>query len=103
MFVDIRDFTCSPRPTLPRTRLPAPTHCSRLPCPPLSAPVDTSIISSWAMVRWSSSAHRTTFADHADAALRAAVLIHRRVAERFGGELRIGIGINTGKLSFLEP
>jgi adenylate cyclase len=35
-------------------------------------------------------------ADHADAALNAAVLIHRRVAERFGGELRIGIGINTG-------
>jgi adenylate cyclase len=35
-------------------------------------------------------------ADHADAALRAAVLIHRLVAERFGGELRIGIGINTG-------
>jgi adenylate cyclase len=35
-------------------------------------------------------------ADHADAALNAAVLIHRLVAERFGGELRIGIGINTG-------
>jgi class 3 adenylate cyclase len=35
-------------------------------------------------------------ADHADAALRAAVLIDRLVAERFGGELRIGIGINTG-------
>ena len=35
-------------------------------------------------------------ADHADAALTAAVLIHRLVAERFGGELRIGIGINTG-------
>jgi adenylate cyclase len=35
-------------------------------------------------------------ADHADAAVAAAVLIHRRVAERFGGELRIGIGINTG-------
>jgi class 3 adenylate cyclase len=35
-------------------------------------------------------------ADHADAAVRAAVLIHRLVAERFGGELRIGIGINTG-------
>jgi adenylate cyclase len=33
---------------------------------------------------------------HADAAVSAAVLIHRRVAERFGGELRIGIGINTG-------
>jgi adenylate cyclase len=28
----------------------------------------------------------------------AAVLIHRLVAERFGGELRIGIGINTGKV-----
>jgi adenylate cyclase len=35
-------------------------------------------------------------AEHADAAVSAAVLIQRRVAERFGGELRIGIGINTG-------
>ncbi|MBE1547687.1 class 3 adenylate cyclase [Mycobacterium sp. OAS707] len=35
-------------------------------------------------------------ANHADAAVSAAVLIHRLVAERFGGELRIGIGINTG-------
>jgi class 3 adenylate cyclase len=35
-------------------------------------------------------------ANHADAAVAAAVLIHRLVAERFGGELRIGIGINTG-------
>jgi len=35
-------------------------------------------------------------ADHADAAVAAAVLIHRLVAQRFGGELRIGIGINTG-------
>ena len=37
-------------------------------------------------------------ADHADAAVSAAVLIQRLVAERFGGELRIGIGINTGKV-----
>ncbi len=37
-------------------------------------------------------------ADHADAAVSAAVLIRRLVAERFGGELRIGIGINTGKV-----
>ncbi len=35
-------------------------------------------------------------ADHADAAVSAAVLIQRLVAEQFGGELRIGIGINTG-------
>jgi adenylate cyclase len=35
-------------------------------------------------------------AAHADGALSAAVLIQRLVAERFGGELRIGIGINTG-------
>jgi adenylate cyclase len=34
--------------------------------------------------------------DHADAAVAAAVLIHRLVAERFGGQLRIGTGINTG-------
>jgi class 3 adenylate cyclase len=35
-------------------------------------------------------------ADHADAAVSAAVLIYRLVAERFDGALRIGIGINTG-------
>lgn len=35
-------------------------------------------------------------ANHADAALTAAVVIHRQVTERFDGELRIGIGINTG-------
>jgi adenylate cyclase len=35
-------------------------------------------------------------ADHADAAVNAAVLIQRLVAERFDGALRIGIGINTG-------
>lgn len=35
-------------------------------------------------------------ADHADAAVRAAVSIHRLVAERFDATLRIGIGINTG-------
>src|ERR1700737_2649519 len=35
-------------------------------------------------------------ADHADAAVTAAVLIHRLVAQRFDGALRIGIGINTG-------
>ncbi|BBZ24227.1 hypothetical protein MHIB_26450 [Mycolicibacter hiberniae] len=36
--------------------------------------------------------------DHADAAVSAAVAIHRRVTDRFGGDLRIGIGINTGKV-----
>jgi adenylate cyclase len=35
-------------------------------------------------------------ADHADAAVATAVVIDRMVAERFGGALRIGIGINTG-------
>ena len=35
-------------------------------------------------------------ADHADAAVSAAVVIDRLVGERFGGALRIGIGINTG-------
>lgn len=35
-------------------------------------------------------------ADHADAAVFVAVSIQRLVDERFGGELRIGIGINTG-------
>jgi class 3 adenylate cyclase len=35
-------------------------------------------------------------ADHADAAVSAAALINRLVSERFDGELRIGIGINTG-------
>jgi adenylate cyclase len=35
-------------------------------------------------------------ADHAGAAVSAAVLIDRLIAERFDDELRIGIGINTG-------
>jgi class 3 adenylate cyclase len=35
-------------------------------------------------------------ADHADAALTGAVQIHRLLIQRFGGALRIGIGINTG-------
>ena len=35
-------------------------------------------------------------ADHADAAVSAALLIYRLVARRFDGALRIGIGINTG-------
>jgi class 3 adenylate cyclase len=38
----------------------------------------------------------TDLANHADAAMSAAVLIHRLVAERFGGALQVGIGINTG-------
>jgi class 3 adenylate cyclase len=37
-------------------------------------------------------------ARHADSAVRAAVVVQRMVAERFGGALRIGIGINTGKV-----
>ena len=36
--------------------------------------------------------------EHADAAVSTAVLIQRGVAEQFGGSLRIGIGINTGKV-----
>jgi class 3 adenylate cyclase len=36
--------------------------------------------------------------EHSDAALKAAMLIDRLVADRFGGELRIGIGINTGQV-----
>jgi len=35
-------------------------------------------------------------AEHADAAVGAAVRIQRLVTERFDGQLRIGIGINTG-------
>jgi class 3 adenylate cyclase len=35
-------------------------------------------------------------ADHADAAVGAALRIQRLVVERLGGELRIGIGVNTG-------
>jgi adenylate cyclase len=37
-------------------------------------------------------------ADHADRALAAACDVQRRVAEAFGGELRIGVGVNTGRV-----
>ena len=40
--------------------------------------------------------HAAFVPNHADAALRTALVIDRLVAERFGDELRIGIGINTG-------
>jgi class 3 adenylate cyclase len=36
--------------------------------------------------------------DHADAAVGAALVVHRLVGERFGGDLRIGIGVNTGSV-----
>ena len=39
-----------------------------------------------------------TLDHHADAAVTAAVRISRLVAERFKGDLRIGVGINTGKV-----
>jgi adenylate cyclase len=37
-------------------------------------------------------------ADHADQALAAALEIERAVAEEFGGELSIGIGLNSGRV-----
>ncbi len=95
MFVDIRDFTPFAEANTAEDTVPASTRCSRSWCLPSSTPVGTSTSSS-ATARWPSSAHPNDLADHADAAVRAAVLIHRLVAERFGGELRIGIGINTG-------
>jgi class 3 adenylate cyclase len=36
--------------------------------------------------------------DHADCALRAALVIQREILQRFGNGLRLGIGINTGKV-----
>jgi HAMP domain-containing protein len=46
MFVDIRDFTRSPRQTLPRTPSRASTRCSRSSYQPSSTPVGTSTSSS---------------------------------------------------------
>ena len=37
-------------------------------------------------------------ADHADRALAAAGDVHRRVIEAFAGDVRIGIGVNTGRV-----
>ena len=36
--------------------------------------------------------------DHADRAVAAAIEIAQVVAERFGGELRVGIGVNSGRV-----
>ncbi len=95
MFVDVRDFTpFAESNTAPKTRCRASTRCSRSWCRLSGTPVVTSISSSVTAL-WPSSALRN-LADHADAAVAAAVLIHRLVAERFGRELRIGVGINTG-------
>jgi adenylate cyclase len=37
-------------------------------------------------------------ADHADRALAAACDVHRRVTKAFAGDVRIGIGVNTGRV-----
>src|SRR6201993_1907255 len=85
----------SPRRTPPRRRSPASTPCSKIVVP---AVVDAGghvnkFLGDGALAVFGAP---NDLADHADAALKAAVLIHRLVGERFGEELRIGIGINTG-------
>jgi len=98
MFVDVRDFTPFAEANHRRGhRRPAQRPVRNRGCLPSSTPVGTSTSSS-ATVRWQYFGAPNDLADHADAAVIAAVLIHRLVAERFGGDLRIGIGINTGKV-----
>src|SRR5690242_10296814 len=52
--------------------------------------------SSSATARWRCSGHPTISLTMPTPRFTAAVLIQRLVAEQFAGELRIGIGINTG-------
>ena len=41
--------------------------------------------------------------DHAERALHAALSLHRRVMEVFGGSLRVRVGVNTGEVVVGEP
>ena len=98
MFVDIRDFTPrSRRRTPPRTRSPGSTRCSRSLCLLSSRPAGTSTSSS-ATEPWRSSAPQRSRRARRCGGGGRALLIQRQVTERFAGELRIGIGINTGKV-----
>jgi adenylate cyclase len=94
MFIDIRDFTPFAEATRPRTRWHASPLCSKSLCRGRRR--------RWARQqvprrrRPGRLRRPNDLADHADAAVAAAVVNHRLVTERFGGALRIGIGINTG-------
>ena len=94
MFVDIRDFTPFAEANTAGTRSHASTHCSRSSCRRRRAGGHVNkFLGDGALAVFGAP---NDLADHADAAVNAAALIQRRVAERFGGTLRIGIGINTG-------
>src|ERR1700757_4026609 len=85
----------SPRRTPPRRRSPASTPCSKIVVP---AVVDAGghvnkFLGDGALAVFGAP---NDLGDHAEPAVNAAVMIQALVAKRFQGELRIGIGINTG-------
>ena len=82
MFVDIRDFTPFAEANTAEDTVARLNALFEIVVPASSKAVGMSTSSS-ATARWRSSVPRR-FADHADAAVSAAVVIHRLVAERFG-------------------
>lgn len=95
MFVDVRDFTTFAEANTPEDTVGRLNTLFDIVVP---AVVDAGghvnkFLGDGALAAFNAPNDR---ADHADAAVNAALRIQRLVGERFGGALRIGIGINTG-------
>ena len=93
MFIDIRDFTPTPKPTPPRTPSPASTRCSEIVVPAVVEAGDVNkFLGDGALVFG-----RLTTTPIADAAVRDRKPGDRPpVAARLARSFCIGIGINTG-------
>ena len=97
MFVDIRGFTKATGGVAPREAVARLNEFFEVVVPVLHAHgghankfVGDGLLAGFGVPEY--------HADHADRALAAACDLHRHVAEAFDGELRIGIGVNSGRV-----
>lgn len=97
MFVDIRDFTSVADGIAPREAVARLNEFFEVVVPVLRAHGGhaNKFVGDGVLGVFGVPEHH---ADHADRALAAACDVHRRVTEAFGGDVVIGIGVNTGRV-----
>jgi class 3 adenylate cyclase len=97
MFVDIRDFTATTGGVAPRAAVARLNEFFEVVVPVLRAHGGhaNKFIGDGLLGVFGVPEHH---ADHADRALAAALDVRARVADAFGDELRIGIGVSTGRV-----
>jgi len=97
MFVDIRGFTAATDGTPPREAVARLNEFFEIVVPVLQAHGGhaNKFVGDGLLGVFGVPEHHL---DHADRALAAACDVQRRVREAFGGDVRIGIGVNTGRV-----